>query len=196
MSLASGEPRRKPFQATNELPVTGVVDTQTLALLESGDAIAIGARPVGPIEAENVQEWRDAVMQAAVSHMGAPYSWGGNGPAVFDCSGFVLYVLRQDTGLINWPDETAQGISNRLVSTNSPEKGDPVFYTGSSGVSHVEIYTGSGSQTLGASGGGSNTHGDDPNAKVKYGDYSRSSRSISFGSIFSLIEQKIASSPQ
>lgn len=131
---------------------------------------------------------RGQVMSAAAAHLGAPYSWGGDGPAVFDCSGYVLYVLRQDTGLISWPDDTAGGIANRLPATSNPKPGDLVFFTGSSGyVQHVEFVTGNGTQTLGASGGSSSTYGNDPNAKVQYGSWTNDSRPHFFRSISGLL---------
>lgn len=134
-------------------------------------------------------ELRDAVIDAATGHLGAPYSWGADGPGAFDCSGFVLYVLRNDTGLVSWGDDTAQGIAGRLPATSSPEQGDCVFFS-SGGIQHVELVTGLGSQTIGASGGGSSTFGDDPEAKVQYGDWSADSRAKSFGSIAELIAAK------
>ena len=47
--------------------------------------------------------------------------------------------------------------------------------------------------TIGASGGGSHTHGQDPNARVKVTDWARDSRSKSFGSIDKLIQHKLQS---
>ena len=82
-----------------------------------GDLDWFVARPNVHTITYEVRQGGDSVLQQAESHMGVPYSWGGNGPAVFDCSGFVLYVLREDTGLINWGDDTARGISNRLPAT-------------------------------------------------------------------------------
>lgn len=173
------------FQRANGLETDGVVGPQTAATLNSGTAQDVSSG--GSFEVGDYADLRDAVIAAAESHMGAPYYWGGDGPTVFDCSGFVLYVLRQDMGLIDWGDDTASGISNRVPSTSSPQKGDLVFYRGSY-ISHIEFATGTGSQTLGASGGGSSTYGNDPNARVKYGDWTRDSRSKSYGSISGLID--------
>lgn len=145
----------------------------------------------GSGSATTADAFRERIMSAARSHLGARYYWGADGPSMFDCSGFVLYVLRQDTGLINWGDDTAAGISGRLPTTRSPKKGDPVFYRGSSGISHITLYTGSGTNTIGAGGGGSHTFGQDPNACVKYTDYTDDSRTKSFGSIENLIQSKL-----
>jgi cell wall-associated NlpC family hydrolase len=106
---------------------------------------------------------------------------------MFDCSGFVLYVLRQDTGLVSWGDDTAGGIKNRLPSTGNPEKGDLVFYSSGGGVQHVEMVAGSGTKEIGASGGGSSTYGRDPSAKVQWGDMTADRRKRSYGSIEGLL---------
>ncbi len=189
----------RAFQRANGLGVDGVVGPNTAAVLNDAGSKAIedngqcGTDGQCDFDPKQFDTWREAVIGAAQSHMGAPYYWGADGPSMFDCSGFVLYVLRQDTGLISWGDDTAAGISNRVPGTSNPKKGDPVFYKGSNGITHIEFYMGSGSQTIGASGGGSRTRGDNPNARVKYGDYTRDGRSKSFGSIEGLIQQKLAS---
>jgi hypothetical protein len=179
------------FQQANDLDVDGTVGPGTAAALTSGSAnpLATSESFDGGADAEAI---RDAVISAAESHLGAPYYWGADGPNTFDCSGFVLYVLRQETGLINWGDDTAAGIRGRLPRANHPQRGDPVFYTGGGRTSHIEFATGSGSQTIGASGGGSNTRGDDPNARVKHGNWTRDGRSKSFGSISGLIRDKLS----
>lgn len=185
------------FQSANGLEVDGVVGPKTAAKLYDNGAKDVSSGSTSSSESGGsyagngaYDDMRDAVLAAARSHLGAPYYWGADGPSMFDCSGFVLYVLRQDTGLINWGDDTAAGIKSRLPSTNNPQPGDLNFYTGSSGVSHVEMYTGSGTTEIGASGGGSSTYGNDPNAKVQYSDSSADSRSLSHGSIQGLIDAK------
>src|SRR5699024_11786749 len=35
------------------------------------------------------------ILDAARQHVGAPYVWGGDTPAAFDCSGFTMYVFAQ-----------------------------------------------------------------------------------------------------
>ena len=181
----------RAFQQANGLEVDGRVGRNTASALNSADSQSAGA---GSFQgADQYADMRDAVLAAAASHLGTPYYWGADGPSTFDCSGFVLYVLRTDMGLINWGDDTAHGIANRVPATNEPQKGDLVFYRSSSGrITHIEFYAGSGSQTLGASGGGSQTRGDNPNAKVQYGNYANDRRSKSFGSIAGLIERKKA----
>ena len=179
----------RQFQSANGLEVDGIVGPATAASLSSGSAsdIASGGSSGSYAGNEAYADLRDAVIGAAESHLGAPYYWGANGPSMFDCSGFVLYVLRQDTGLINWGDDTAHGISNRVPSASTPQRGDLVFFQRSGSVHHVEFATGSGTQTIGAMSGGSSTFGDDPNARVKYGEWTRTSSTVWFGSIENLV---------
>jgi len=184
------------FQSANGLTVDGQVGPQTASKLNSSSAKGISSGSSGTASkfagTAAYDSVRDAVLAAAESHLGALYWWGGDGPSYFDCSGFVLYVLRQDTGLVSWGDDTAGGIKNRLPSTNSPKKGDPVFFSSGGSVEHVMLATGSGSGTIGASGGGSHTFGDDPNAKVKNSDWNNDSRPHSFGSIEGLVDGYLA----
>ena len=141
----------------------------------------------------NEAEVRNEVIDKANNHLGARYSWGAQGPSMFDCSGFSWYVLHNDMHLTDKGRTNAEGLSHApyTTHTNSPQKGDLVFYGGSGNISHVTIALGSGSQTIGASGGGSSTHGQDPNAKVKVTDWNRDRRSKSFGSIDKLIQHKL-----
>ncbi|MES2644393.1 MAG: peptidoglycan-binding protein [Myxococcota bacterium] len=181
------------FQTANGLEVDGVVGPATAKLLNSASSKDVakvrgGGTPFAGNDAYG--DMRTSVLAAAKSHLGAPYYWGADGPSMFDCSGFILYVLRQDTGLVSWGDDTAGGIKNRVPSTTSPLKGDLIFYSGSSGVSHIEMYTGSGTTEIGASGGGSSTYGRDPGAKVQYGDMTADGRSRSYGSIAKIIAAK------
>ncbi|HEU4731239.1 MAG TPA: NlpC/P60 family protein [Kofleriaceae bacterium] len=135
---------------------------------------------------------REEVLSKARSHTGAPYSWGAQGPSMFDCSGFSWYVLHTDTHLTTAGRTNAAGLSHApyTTPTHEPEKGDLVFYA-SGGISHVTIALGSGSKTIGASGGGPSTHGNNPRAKVKETDWTKDSRSKTFGSIKTLIEHRL-----
>ncbi len=193
------------FQAAKSLKSRGVYNFRTAAAL--GAALGLPAPAGKDADEDTTTEggedtaatgdlsteaaWRDFVMSEANSHQGAPYYWGADGPKMFDCSGFVLYVLRNDTGLISWGDMAASGIAGRLPKTKNPKKGDAVFFRGGSGVSHVGLVTGSGSAYLGANGGGSNTLGKDPNARVKNADWNKDGRTVSFGSISNLIDAKL-----
>lgn len=184
----------RAFQASNNLEVDGQVGPATARSLNSGSANQINfnaAGPAGSVEGADMAAIREEVMTKARKLLGKPYWWGADGPTYFDCSGFVLYVLRQETGLVGWGDDTAHGIRNRVPRTSTPQKGDLVFFSSGSRVTHIEFATGNGSETLGASGGGSRTRGDDPNARVKYGNWNRDRRGKSFGSIAGLIQANL-----
>lgn len=180
------------FQSANGLTVDGVVGPQTAGALTGGSASDISSGGSTFEGTEAYDDVRQAVLAAAQTHLGKLYWWGADGPDYFDCSGFVLYVLRQDTGLMSWPDDTAQGISNRLPSTNAPKMGDLVFFSSGGSVGHVEMCTGTGSKTIGAGGGGSSTYGNDPNAKVKWDDWNSDSRAKSWGSIQGLVDAYVS----
>ncbi|MGH8894334.1 MAG: C40 family peptidase [Actinomycetes bacterium] len=73
----------------------------------------------------------------------AYYSYGGNGPNGFDCSGFTSYVFSK-VGVSLPHSSSAQRSSVQSVS--NPQPGDLVFvYNGGGGsVGHVAIYAGNG----------------------------------------------------
>jgi 3D (Asp-Asp-Asp) domain-containing protein len=196
----------KKFQAAHHLEVDGEVGKHTMAAIDhkGPETVAHGGNtgktgggggathePAAPAGSE--AQVRNEVLAKAESHMGARYSWAADGPSMFDCSGFAWYVLHSDMHLTTAGRTTAAGLSHSpyTTPTSKPEKGDLVFYAGSSGISHVTVATGSGSQVVGASGGGPSTHGQDPNAKVKFTNWTGDSRHKTFGSIQKLIDHKL-----
>jgi len=197
----------KKFQAAHHLEVDGEVGKHTMAAIDhkttggTGGTVAHGGSgheapaPThgGAAPSGSEAQIRNEVLAKAESHMGAPYSWAADGPSMFDCSGFAWYVLHSDMHLTTAGRTTAAGLSHSpyTTPTSQPEKGDLVFYAGSSGISHVTVATGSGSQVVGASGGGPSTHGHDPKAKVKFTNWTGDSRHKSFGSIQKLIDHKL-----
>lgn len=81
------------------------------------------------------------VIQAALSRIGSPYSWGGSGPSAFDCSGLVMWSFQQaGISLPHSSQALAQG--GQPVSTDQMQPGDLVTYY--SDASHVGIYIGDG----------------------------------------------------
>lgn len=101
---------------------------------------------------------RKLVQRIAMSYLGTFYTWGGDDPSGFDCSGLVIECLKSVGLLPRSGDWTAAGLSKRFVSVMEPKPGDLVFWVSKVGtrVIHVEIYIGSG-LSIGASGGGSKT---------------------------------------
>jgi cell wall-associated NlpC family hydrolase len=101
-----------------------------------------------------------AVVAAATSQLGVPYSWGGGNPAGptsgvgsgakttgFDCSGLVLYAVAQaSSGQIELPHSSElQATSGTAVAPDDIEPGDVIaFALGSdpSDFDHIGIYIG------------------------------------------------------
>ncbi|MTV81773.1 NlpC/P60 family protein [Lactobacillus sp. CRM56-3] len=85
------------------------------------------------------------VIGTAKKELGKPYSWGGNGPSSFDCSGLTTYVYKNaaDKTL----PRTAQAQYNQYahVSSSKIKDGDLAFFGSSkSNVSHVGIVVSNG----------------------------------------------------
>lgn len=81
-----------------------------------------------------------AIVAAAEAQLGTPYSWGGNQPGGFDCSGLVQYSYAQQ-GVSIPRVSNAQIAGGTPVSLNALQPGDVLsFYNGG----HVGIYAGDG----------------------------------------------------
>ena len=92
-------------------------------------------------------------------YIGTWYSWGGDDPEGFDCSGLVVESLKS-VGLMNRKDDlTADGLYRRYGKWNTllPNYGCLVFWMNDENhVTHVEIAI-STKYSIGASGGTSRT---------------------------------------
>jgi len=105
------------------------------------------------------QEKRDLALKIAFSYLGTWYIWGGDDPGGFDCSGFVIEILKSVGVLPRKGDWTAQGMAKGFnwPRMNQPQGGDLVFWENAAGkVIHVEMAI-NGELAVGASGGGSKT---------------------------------------
>lgn len=75
----------------------------------------------------------------AQGKIGTPYSWGGNGPDAFDCSGLVHWSYAQAG--VSLPRTTQSQVgSGSAVARDDLQLGDLLFFY--SGNSHVGIYAG------------------------------------------------------
>ncbi|KUI23343.1 endopeptidase [Mycobacterium sp. GA-1285] len=81
------------------------------------------------------------VIQAALSRIGSPYSWGGSGPNAFDCSGLVMWAFQQ-AGISLPHSSQALARGGQPVSRDQMQPGDVVNYY--SDASHTAIYIGDG----------------------------------------------------
>ncbi|WP_157521308.1 peptidoglycan hydrolase RipC [Mycobacterium sp. ACS4331] len=80
-------------------------------------------------------------VQAALTRVGSPYSWGGSGPGAFDCSGLVMWSFQQ-AGIALPHSSQALARGGQPVSREDLQPGDVVnFY---SDASHTGIYVGDG----------------------------------------------------
>ena len=90
-----------------------------------------------------------ALIAEAELHLGKKYVFGASGPANFDCSGFVCWVLDK-SGVKPMGRTNAQGLFNMStpVSPENAKPGDLIFFTGTystpNACSHVGIYVGNG----------------------------------------------------
>lgn len=82
-----------------------------------------------------------AAVQAALTRIGSPYSWGASGPGAFDCSGLVMWAFQQ-AGIYLPHSSYAQAAGGQPVSMDSIQPGDVISYY--SDASHVGIYVGDG----------------------------------------------------
>ncbi|MDT5340556.1 MAG: peptidoglycan DL-endopeptidase CwlO [Mycobacterium sp.] len=95
-----------------------------------------GAVVTAPADGEGMM-----AVQAALTRIGSPYSWGAAGPSAFDCSGLVMWAFGQAG--VNLPHSSqalAQG--GQPVSMDQMQPGDLITYY--SDASHVGIYIGDG----------------------------------------------------
>lgn len=110
----------------------------------------------------------------AMRHLGTPYKWGGDDPmAGFDCSGFVIEILKSVGILPRKFDTTAQGLYDRFSDRKAltAKAGCLAFWQGSSSkIVHVEFCLDA-VLSIGASGGGSRTQSEsdavEQNAYIK-----------------------------
>lgn len=140
--------------------------------------------------------WREKFYDTAASQVGVPYYWGGDDPGKgFDCSGLVHWTLDKSGLIPGAPDDVAAGQMNlgSPIGAGELKKGDLIGFRTSGGVPHIGIYTGEGTSYLSASGGGRNTKGNNPRAKVQIGDYTRYGAPAFFASIAPLIEKRLSS---
>jgi peptidoglycan DL-endopeptidase CwlO len=110
---------------------------------------AIVAAPPGGIPPGDVASPEGAIaggegnmaVQAALTRIGSPYSWGGSGPNAFDCSGLVQWAFQQ-AGVSLPHSSQALARGGQPVDMSQIQPGDVVNYY--SDASHTAIYIGDG----------------------------------------------------
>ncbi|MFB1297189.1 peptidoglycan hydrolase RipC [Mycobacterium sp. pW049] len=139
-ALAAAPPP-PPVPAGAPLPLAPPAPGQDPAILAAPPAPPVpGAIPPGDI-APPGSPASTTVIQAALSRIGSPYSWGGSGPSAFDCSGLVMWSFQQ-AGISLPHSSQALARGGQPVSRDQMQPGDLVTYY--SDASHVGIYIGDG----------------------------------------------------
>ncbi len=147
------------FQHRNHLTEDGKAGAKTLEAINSPDARVSYTRELEIVEekkkqaalarAQSAEGRIDKLISIAKKQLGDPYILGKSGPDSFDCSGLVVYCLRQVnvyTRRLN-----ASGLSRttswtKVSSLDNVKRGDLLFFRSddSSSVGHVGIYIGGG----------------------------------------------------
>lgn len=131
--LAAAQPRLDRAQAQlsqTQRQLGAFTSVLRAAMLEAGD------------EGQGLHPF----VRVAQRYIGTPYVWGGESARGFDCSGFIMRVMR-DLGYRALPHSAAEQFRYGLpVARELLKPGDIVFFanTYKPGVSHVGIYLGRG----------------------------------------------------
>lgn len=129
----------RAFQRAHGLEVDGVVGPATLGALGVSGATTATAKEATSTAAPAAGA--SAAVSAAMSKVGAPYSYGANGPSSFDCSGLTSWAFRQ-AGISIPRTSFAQYGTGTAVSRSNLQAGDLVFFnTAGPGASDVGIAT-------------------------------------------------------
>lgn len=100
----------------------------------------------------------DLALEVARSHLGTFYSWAGDDASGFDCSGFVVEVMKSIGLMDRRKDLSADGLWRKFMQykTTDPTPGCLAFRQSGGIMVHVEIVIEKVGQeifTIGASGG-------------------------------------------
>ncbi|WP_217497530.1 NlpC/P60 family protein [Rhodococcus sp. SGAir0479] len=82
-----------------------------------------------------------AALEAGLTQVGKPYSWGATGPDAYDCSGLVVWAFKQ-IGKSLPRSSQAQAQAGTPVDRSQLQPGDVVIFYDDA--SHVGIYAGNG----------------------------------------------------
>jgi hypothetical protein len=132
-SLAKGQ---KPSPLSRESSAKGLQGPPSNDL--GGPGGDFGGGKFGGFVEGSSASGRD-IANAALSHVGVPYKWGGASPSGFDCSGLVYYVFTREVGVPakGFPRSTAAEIVSPLfhrVSRREITAGDLTWWPGHVGI--------------------------------------------------------------
>lgn len=113
--------------------------------------------PKASEESADKSDTRSQVVAYAKKFLGVNYVWGGTSPKGFDCSGFVLYVMK-NFGVSLDRTSSSQLDDGKRVKKSELRPGDLVFFDtngrNNGRISHVGIYIGNGKFIHASSGHG------------------------------------------
>ena len=102
----------------------------------------VPAAPASQVAAVTASGTASAVIQFAMSQIGDPYVWGGNGPNGWDCSGLMVGAFRT-VGISLPRTSRAQFGVGISVGRDALAPGDLLFFGSSAGsIHHVALYIG------------------------------------------------------
>lgn len=147
------------FQNRNHLSKDGKAGEKTLEAINSPDArvsytkeqeiIAEKKKQAALARASSSEGRIDKLISAAKKQLGDPYILGKSGPDSFDCSGLVVYCLRQAnvyTRRLNAAGLSKTTSWTKVSDLDNVQRGDLLFFKSEDGstIGHVGIYIGGG----------------------------------------------------
>ncbi|SOC36458.1 C40 family peptidase [Ureibacillus acetophenoni] len=85
------------------------------------------------------EEFRENVVQTALSYLTTPYRWGGKSPLGIDCSGLCSMAYMLNGVLIYRDAKIVEGFPIKQIEFDQIQKGDLLYFPG-----HIAMYMGDG----------------------------------------------------
>ncbi|HYE82969.1 MAG TPA: peptidoglycan-binding protein [Clostridia bacterium] len=125
------------FQKANGIDPTGIVDKATLIKLNTASDKVSADRASASRRLITAK-----VVDYAKQYLGVPYQWGQSSGKAFDCSGFVVYIMKKFNVDLE-RTASSQYKTGSKVEKEDLQAGDLVFFTTyKKGPSHVGMYIG------------------------------------------------------
>ena len=98
------------------------------------DSVVVVKQPVS----DGTELSREQIVATAKQYLGTPYAWSGSSPSGFDCSGYTCFVMKNFGKELSRRSEEQYNDGIKVKPKNA-QKGDLVFFSNGSGISHVGI---------------------------------------------------------